>query len=56
MIRTFIPALFAMALLCAPAAAQNVPPAISAAVADAGRPANDKALDANRKPGRNSKS
>ena len=43
-------ALLATALFCAPAAAQNVPPAIAAAVADAGRPDADKARDATRKP------
>jgi predicted methyltransferase len=37
-------------LALAPAAAQTVPPAIAAAVADPGRPATDKSLDANRKP------
>ena len=37
-------------LALGPAAAQTVPPAIAASVADPGRPATDKALDANRKP------
>jgi predicted methyltransferase len=37
-------------LALAPACAQTVPPVIAAAVADPGRPAADKALDANRKP------
>ena len=43
-------ALFAIALTCAPAFAQAVSPAITAAVADAGRPDTDKERDANRKP------
>jgi predicted methyltransferase len=48
----FTAALLATALLCAPiaAGAQSVPPAVAAAVADPGRPAADKALDAVRKP------
>ena len=55
MIRSLTAALFATSLLCAPAFlasawAQNVSPAITAAVADAGRPDTDKANDANRKP------
>jgi len=40
----------ATSLLCAPALAQGVSPAITAAVADAGRPAADKERDASRKP------
>jgi predicted methyltransferase len=50
--RRFAAALLTTALFCAPVAAmaQAPSPAISAAVADAGRPAADKALDANRKP------
>jgi len=50
MLRSFTAALFATTLLCAPAVAQSVSPAITAAVADAGRPAADKERDANRKP------
>ena len=50
MIRPLIAALFATTLLCAPASAQSVPPAIAAAVADSARPDTDKARDANRKP------
>lgn len=50
MLRSFTAALFATTLLCAPALAQSVSPAITAAVADAGRPAADKERDANRKP------
>jgi predicted methyltransferase len=50
MLRSFTAVLFATTLLCAPALAQNVSPAIAAAVADAGRPAADKERDANRKP------
>jgi predicted methyltransferase len=50
MFRPFIAAFFSTALLCASAAAQQVPAAIAAAVADSGRPDADKALDANRKP------
>ncbi|HZQ39781.1 MAG TPA: hypothetical protein VFA87_03275 [Rhizomicrobium sp.] len=50
MLRSFTAALFATSLLCAPALAQNVSPAITAAVADAGRPAADKERDATRKP------
>ncbi len=48
----FTAALFATTLLCAPMAAmaQAPSPAVTAAVADAGRPATDKALDAVRKP------
>jgi predicted methyltransferase len=51
MTRPLIAALFATTLLCAPASAQSVPPAIAAAVADSARPDTDKARDANRKPG-----
>lgn len=43
-------ALFTTALLCAPAMAQKVTPAIAAAVADPARPATDKERDAGRKP------
>lgn len=50
MIRSLTAALFATSLLCAPALAQGVSPAISAAVADAARPAADKERDAMRKP------
>ena len=50
MLRSLTAALFATTLLCAPALAQTVSPAIAAAVADAGRPAADKERDANRKP------
>ena len=50
MIRSLTAALFATTLLCAPALAQTVSPAITAAVADAGRPATDKERDVNRKP------
>ena len=50
MLRSFTAALFATTLLCMPALAQSVSPAIAAAVADAGRPAADKERDANRKP------
>ena len=50
MIRSLTVALFATSLLCAPALAQSVSPAITAAVADAGRPAADKERDATRKP------
>ena len=50
MLRSLTAALFATSLLCAPALAQGVSPAITAAVADAGRPAADKERDANRKP------
>lgn len=50
MIRPIAAALFVTSLLCLPALAQNVPPAIAAAVADSGRPDTDKARDANRKP------
>ncbi len=48
--RPLIAALFATTLLCAPALAQSVPPAIAAAVADSARPDPDKARDAHRKP------
>jgi predicted methyltransferase len=51
MIRPLAVTLFAVALSCAPAAAQTLPPAIAAAVADSARPDADKALDVNRKPG-----
>ncbi len=50
MIRPLTAALFATSLLCAPALAQSVPPAIAAAVADAARPETDKERDATRKP------
>src|SRR6185295_1405480 len=50
MIRPFTAALFATSLLCAPAFAQSVSPAIAAAVADAARPDTDKERDATRKP------
>ena len=50
MLRPFTAALFATTLFCAPALAQSVSPAITAAVADAGRPAADKERDATRKP------
>lgn len=50
MIRPLAVAVFATVLVCAPALAQNVPPAIAAAVADPGRPQADKDRDANRKP------
>ena len=50
MIRSLTAALIATSLLCAPALAQVVSPAISAAVADAARPAADKERDAMRKP------
>src|SRR5271170_5780935 len=51
--RRSIAALFATTLLCSPIAvmAQAPSAAITAAVADAGRPAADKAADTNRKPG-----
>jgi len=51
MIRPLTAALFATSLLCSPAWAQSVPPAIAAAVADTARPDTDKERDANRKPG-----
>jgi predicted methyltransferase len=51
MIRSFTAALFATSLLCAPAFAQGVPPAIAASVSDAARPDTDKERDAARKPG-----
>jgi predicted methyltransferase len=51
MIRPFTAALFATSLLCAPASAQSVSPAIAAAVADTARPDTDKERDATRKPG-----
>src|SRR6185503_13076602 len=50
MLRSLTAALFATTLICMPAMAQGVSPAITAAVADAGRPAADKERDANRKP------
>ena len=50
MIRPLTAALFATGLLCAPASAQSVPPAIAAAVADTARPDTDKERDAARKP------
>jgi predicted methyltransferase len=50
MIRHFAAVLFATSLLCAPASAQSVSPAIAAAVADPARPPADKDRDANRKP------
>ena len=50
MIRSLTAVLFATSLLCAPAMAQSVSPAIAAAVADSARPDTDKANDANRKP------
>jgi len=51
MIRPLTAALFATSLLCSPAWAQSVPPAIAAAVADTARPDTDKERDAARKPG-----
>src|ERR1700748_326238 len=51
MFRPLTAALFATSLLCAPAFAQSVSPAIAAAVADSARPDADKERDANRKPG-----
>lgn len=50
MLRPLSIALFATTLLCAPAMAQSVSPAITAAVADPARPATEKERDANRKP------
>ena len=50
MIRHLTAALFATSLLCVPASAQNVPPAIAAAVADTARPDTDRERDATRKP------
>ncbi|HKB97088.1 MAG TPA: hypothetical protein VKB94_09570 [Rhizomicrobium sp.] len=50
MIRPLSAALFATSLLCAPASAQSVPPAIATAVADAARPEADKERDTARKP------
>src|SRR3569833_869484 len=50
MLRSLTAALFATTLLCAPASAQGVSAAITAAVADAGRPQADKDRDAARKP------
>jgi predicted methyltransferase len=50
MIRPLSAALFATSLICAPAFAQSVPPAIAAAVADAARPQADRERDAARKP------
>ena len=49
MIRPLTVALFA-AGLCTSALAQDVPPAIAAAVADSARPDADKERDATRKP------
>jgi len=51
MLRPITAALFVTSLLCAPALAQSVPPAIAAAVADSARPDADKQRDAMRKPG-----
>ena len=45
-----IAALFGSTLICAPASAQSVSPAIAAAVADTARPDTDKERDAARKP------
>jgi predicted methyltransferase len=50
MIRILTAALFATCVLCAPALAQSVAPAIAAAVADSARPDTDKERDATRKP------
>jgi predicted methyltransferase len=50
MIRPLTAALLATSLLCAPALAQSVSPAIIAAVADTARPDADKERDATRKP------
>ena len=50
MIRPLTAALLATSLLCAPALAQSVSPAITAAVADTARPDADKERDATRKP------
>jgi predicted methyltransferase len=50
MIRSISAALLATSLLCAPALAQSVSPAITAAVADPARPDADKERDAARKP------
>ena len=50
MIRHLTVVLFATSLLCAPASAQSVSPAITAAVADTTRPDTDKERDATRKP------
>lgn len=50
MIRSLSAALLVTSLLCAPALAQSVSPAITAAVADSARPDTDKARDAMRKP------
>ena len=50
MMRPLAAALLATTLFCVPAGAQSVTLAITAAVADMGRPDADKALDANRKP------
>ena len=46
----FAAAAAALALLAAPIGAQAAPPAITAAIADSGRPAADVAKDASRKP------
>ena len=50
MIRTLTAALLATSLICAPALAQSVSPAITAAVADTARPDADKERDGTRKP------
>jgi predicted methyltransferase len=50
MIRPLSAALLASSLICAPASAQSVPPAIAAAVADTARPEAYKERDAARKP------
>ena len=50
MIRTLTAALLATSLICAPALAQSVSPAIAAAVADTARPDADKERDGTRKP------
>ena len=50
MIRPFYATLLATALSCASAAAQNVAPAITAAVADTARPAGDKARSTANRP------
>src|ERR1700733_15758077 len=47
----FLPVLLAAcAIFAAPALAQSIPPYVSAAVSDAGRPDADKQRDADRKP------
>ena len=50
MIRSISAILLATSLFCAPALAQSVSPAITAAVADPARPDADKERDAGRKP------